>query len=112
MAPYPIPTSTVEHSILQINSILIKNQIEIILVERDKIFNFLATAFFVKKVWQSAANFILFEVFDKKKVLSHCLSNGIVIRDRSNDYNLNNCLRITIGTPEENNFFIEVMKNV
>lgn len=57
------------------------------------------------KVFPSEANFILFTVADPHQVWSSLLEQGILIRD----VGLSGCLRVTIGTDEENQSFIEAL---
>jgi histidinol-phosphate aminotransferase len=64
---------------------------------------------FVRKVYPSDANFLLVKVDDAKGVYNYLLSRGIVVRDRSNVQLCENCLRITIGTEEENTDLVEAM---
>ena len=64
---------------------------------------------FVRKVYPSDANFLLVKVDDAKSVYHYLLSRGIVVRDRSNVQLCDNCLRITVGTEEENTELIEAM---
>ena len=64
---------------------------------------------FVKKVYPSDANFLLVKVDNAKQVYDFLLTRGIVVRDRSNVQLCNNCLRITVGTEEENTELIEAM---
>jgi histidinol-phosphate aminotransferase len=64
---------------------------------------------FVRKVYPSDANFLLVKVDDAKAVYNYLLSRGIVVRDRSNVQLCDNCLRITIGSEEENTELVEAM---
>lgn len=64
---------------------------------------------FVQKVYSSDANFLLVKVDDAKALYNYLLSRGIVVRDRSNVKLCDNCLRITIGTEEENTELVEAM---
>lgn len=54
----------------------------------------------VKKVYPSDANFLLVKVIDAKRMHDYLLSKGIVVSDQS--HHAEGCLRITVGTPEEN----------
>lgn len=65
----------------------------------------------VKKVLTSDANFISFEVEEPKTVFSYLESKGIIIRDRSNQFNFSGYLRVSIGSAEENNKFLTELKN-
>lgn len=64
---------------------------------------------FVQKVYPSDANFLLVKVEDAKAVYNYLLSRGIVVRDRSNVFLCDNCLRITVGTEQENTELVEAM---
>ncbi len=109
IAPYPIPKPIVNIVSQELNIKTVANQINLIKQERDKLFDFLSQLPFVKKVWKSDANFLLFEVNDSKEILDICLANGIVLRDRSSELNLNNCIRVTIGSPCENTFLTVIL---
>ena len=112
IAPYPISNPIVNIALKQLNLKVVEKQINVICLERDKLFEFLSKLRFVNKVWKSDTNFLLFEVENPKMVMDACLNNGIVIRDRSSEYNLNNCLRVTIGSPDENTLLMEVLSRV
>jgi histidinol-phosphate aminotransferase len=64
---------------------------------------------FVRKVYPSDANFLLVKVDDAKAIYQYLLSRGIVVRDRSNVQLCDNCLRITVGTEDENTELVEAM---
>ena len=63
----------------------------------------------VEKVYPSDANFILVKIKDARKVYEFLLTKGIVVRDRSNVKLCDDCLRITIGTEEENTNLIDAL---
>lgn len=64
------------------------------------------------RVYQSWANFVLVDTFcDGQKVFSELLKRGIIVRPTT-AWGLNTCLRITIGTQEENNMLIEALKEI
>lgn len=56
----------------------------------------------VEKVYPSDANFLLVKTTDSKGIYQHLVDKGIIVRDRSKVELCAGCLRITIGTPEEN----------
>ncbi len=64
----------------------------------------------VEKVYPSDANFILVKIKEAKKVYDFLLTKGIVLRDRSNVQLCSDCLRITIGTEQENTFLVDAMQ--
>src|SRR3954470_24418336 len=63
----------------------------------------------VEKVYPSDANFILVKIKDARKIYEFLLTKGIVVRDRSNVKLCDNCLRITVGTEEENTLLVDVV---
>ncbi|MES2761872.1 MAG: histidinol-phosphate transaminase [Bacteroidota bacterium] len=73
-----------------------------IISERKKVSQELSKLSCVKKVYPSEANFILVKTENAKKVYDFLITQKIIVRDRSNVTLCNDCLRITIGTKEEN----------
>jgi histidinol-phosphate aminotransferase len=70
--------------------------------ERDKLAMELENLNFVQKVYPSAANFLLVKMKDAEDVYQHLVNNKVIVRDRSKVELCESCLRITIGTEEEN----------
>ncbi len=64
----------------------------------------------VETVYPSDANFILVKIADARKVYEFLLTKGIVLRDRSNVQLCENCLRITVGTEQENTQLVDAMQ--
>ncbi len=64
----------------------------------------------VEVVFPSDANFLLVRVKDAPATYHYLTDNGIIVRDRSKVNLCYNCIRITVGTPEENNRLIEALK--
>ena len=54
------------------------------------------------QVFPTDANFFLARVTDAPRIYSSLVSKGIIVRNRHKVHLCGNCLRITIGTPEEN----------
>src|ERR1700743_3324398 len=72
------------------------------LLERDKLVLALKDFNFVLDIYPSDANFILVKTTDAKGIYDHLVGQGIIVRDRSKVELCEGCLRITVGTPEEN----------
>ncbi len=66
---------------------------------------------FVEKIYSSDANFILVKVNDANKLYDYLSGNEVIVRNRSKEVHCENCLRITIGTPEENTTLIKLLKS-
>lgn len=67
---------------------------------------------FIEKIYPSDANFILIKVDDATNRYNELIEKGIVIRNRTNDDLCKNCLRITVGTEEENEKLLEKLKSL
>lgn len=63
----------------------------------------------VKKIYRSDANFILVKVNDAPAIYQYLLDKKIITRDRSKVSLCENCLRITIGTPGENEKLLKAL---
>ena len=83
--------------------------IKITVGERDRLVRALGQLSFVKKIYPSDANFLLVKVEDARKVYDYLAEKGIVVRDRSKVELCEECLRITVGTAEENTIVIDVL---
>lgn len=89
---------------------LFKKQIEEIISERERLQTELAKMKDIR-VFPSRANFILFQVAgEAAKCHRYLLENGILVRyGLGKTHGLDQCLRVTVGTREENNLFLEKM---
>ncbi|WP_343633226.1 histidinol dehydrogenase [Fluviicola sp.] len=83
-----------------------------IIGERERLTVFLKSQAAVTEVFPSEANFILFRIPDASAVYRKLLENGVVVRDRSSQFNCSDTLRVSIGTREENNQFIQIMQTL
>lgn len=88
----------------------VRNEVNHILKNRKNLENELAKISFIKKIFPSDANFIMIKVDNAEKRYAQLLENGIVIRNRSNQKFCENCLRITVGTSDENNKMVQILK--
>lgn len=87
----------------------ITKQVAILMEERSKLVGLLSAVSTVKKIYPSEANFLLVEFEDAQKTYSDLIAKGIVVRDRSRQ--VMNTLRITVGTPEENQRLLAALSN-
>lgn len=63
-----------------------------------------------EKVYPTDANFFLAKMTDAKAIYQYLMKQGIIVRDRSRVQLCDNCLRITIGTPQENNTLLGALR--
>jgi histidinol-phosphate aminotransferase len=80
--------------------------------ERERVSKELQGIIGVEEVFPSQANFVLFRMANASNVFAKLLEAEIVIRDRSREPLLSNCLRVTIGTPLENDRFLHRLRAV
>jgi histidinol-phosphate aminotransferase len=66
----------------------------------------------IEKIFPSDANFILFRIAKSKEIYKTMADEGIVCRYRGTEPHCDSCLRVTIGTHEENVKFISLLKQV
>lgn len=64
----------------------------------------------VDRITPSDANFILVKLVEPRELYNFLTSKGIVVRDRSKVELCEGCLRLTIGTPEENKILLDAIK--
>jgi histidinol-phosphate aminotransferase len=86
---------------------VIQSNIKSIVSERKKLFRELSNINGVKP-YESEANFILFRVDNADIVFSKLLKLGVLVRNMNGV--IKDALRVTIGTPEENNSFIKALQ--
>ena len=78
--------------------------------EREKMAGALACMDMVEEVFPSDANFLLVKVNDADAVYSYLIGKGIIVRNRNSVPGCSGCLRISIGTPQENGRLLEALK--
>jgi histidinol-phosphate aminotransferase len=83
-----------------------------ILTQRDKLIKSLKTVKVVDKIFPTDANFVLVRVKDAPATYQYLMDNGIIVRDRSRVTLCYNCIRITVGTPQENEILIHALKQL
>jgi len=93
------------------NADLVNEWITASVQQKEIVIKELSAFNFVEKIYPSDANFFLMKVKDASKLYDYLAENEIVVRNRSRDTGCENCLRITIGTPEENQQLLRLLKN-
>jgi histidinol-phosphate aminotransferase len=88
-----------------------KIQIEIdsIIIQREGLLKVLHQVKFVSKIYSTEANFVLIKVDDASKRYNELIAKGIVIRNRTTQPLCENCLRLTVGTAEENKKLMDAL---
>jgi histidinol-phosphate aminotransferase len=89
-----------------------QSSVSAIIAERKRLKEALRSFKNVKNVYPSDANFLLVRFTESKQVLSELIGRGIIVRDRSGEPGLANCLRITVGTPEQNTLLLNALEEI
>lgn len=88
----------------------VERWVNMILSERETLmdaFNYLPCC---EKVYPTDANFFLAKMTDATKIYDYLVNCSVITRLRSNQPLCRNCIRITIGTPEENNAILAALR--
>lgn len=88
----------------------VKKTIEKIITERNKLIENLTELKLVTKIYHTDANFVLVKTVDANSIYDFLLETGVVVRNRNSVELCEGCLRITIGTAEENAKLLEALK--
>lgn len=101
--PYNLNLLTQEAVLKQVEAVEQKNKwVETLLEERSKMIANLQNLPLVKHIYPTDANFVLAKVDDANKTYNYLVNKGIIVRNRNSVTLCQGCLRITIGTPQEN----------
>jgi histidinol-phosphate aminotransferase len=87
-----------------------KEWIRTILNERPVIIKALRTLPVIERIYPTDANFFLAKVTDADSIYRYLVTKGIIVRNRNSVSLCGNCLRITVGTPEEDKTLFEALK--
>lgn len=111
--PYNINQVTQELALQALEEVgQVNDMIRLLVDMRDALAEVLVQLPGVEKVYPSDANFLLVKIKNAREVYNKLLELGIVVRDRSNVKLCEDCLRITIGTEEENTTLVDALNNL
>jgi histidinol-phosphate aminotransferase len=109
-APYALATPVVEcvEDALQAEGAdTARTWVRQIVAERDALAAAVSRFGFVRRIWPSAANFILVQVDDALAVMKKCGDEGVLLRHFGAE--LADCVRITVGSPAENRRLLQAL---
>ena len=90
----------------------IKEWVNTLLEERTRVMEEFVKLPCCVRVFPTDANFFLAKVYEATQIYNYLVSEGIIVRNRTNVALCNDCLRITIGTKEENEALLEALRKV
>jgi len=110
-APYNISTANQKSALEALENVTgFRQNVKIILSERNGLIRELKGLKVIKKIYPSDTNFILAEVENADRLYLQLLEKKIIIRNRHSV--VKNCVRITVGKPEENQLLITALKKI
>ncbi|RFF27412.1 MULTISPECIES: histidinol-phosphate transaminase [unclassified Wenzhouxiangella] len=111
--PYPLPTPAVAaaETVLEPEAVAYRReQLDLLMDDKRRLVQALETHASIRRVWPGEANFVLVRADDGPGLVRDAAAAGIRLRDQSSQPGLSDCVRITLGTPEENTTFIEFLQ--
>lgn len=109
--PYNINQLTQQQAMRMLDELPRVNQWRMTIVnERRNLLPAFAELPICKAVYPTDANFFLARMTDAESIYHYLVNRGIIVRNRSRVQLCGNCLRITIGTPQENNALLGALR--
>lgn len=110
--PYNINLLTQQHASEMLdNHEQVRRWVDELIQSRDALQKSLAALPHVKGIYPSDANFLLVRFDDAQAVYDYLVGRGIIVRNRNKIRLCENCLRITVGTPQEDRILIETLQS-
>jgi histidinol-phosphate aminotransferase len=113
IAPYPIPAPVAQIASRALDNIGVEKMqkdVAVLKSELQSLKSALQTIGDIKIIGSIHANFVLFKSAQKTELMAYLVKNKMLIRDQSKQIKLDNCLRISIGSPKQNQTLIALIK--
>ncbi|PUV22410.1 histidinol-phosphate transaminase [Sphingobacterium athyrii] len=111
--PYNINQATQDIVLEALNNVdQVNDWIKETVAERERLVRELLELDYVQYITPSDANFILVKMEQPREVYDYLVQYGIIVRDRSKVELCEGCLRITVGTPAENQTLLEKLNQI
>ncbi len=108
--PYNIGAATINQARIALEKADdVQEKIHVLLSERRRLVIELMKLKCIEYVYPSDANFLLVKTTGADNIYQYLCENGIIVRNRSKEIFCENCLRITIGTPTENDRLLFIL---
>lgn len=115
LAPYALSTPVIDcvmNALLPNRLAFAAKNIKATVAARDELAEQLRKLPVVERIWPSDANFLLVRFHDVDVVRQATADAGILLRHFSDEAGLSGCLRITVGSANENDMLINVLSNI
>ncbi len=112
-APYPVPTPCAELALAGLSPAALaqtRERVALVKSERERLQAALASTAGVLRVYPSQGNYLLVRFADAESAFRALLAVGVVVRDQRAAPQLDNALRITIGSPEQNDRLLAALQ--
>lgn len=110
--PYNINQLTQEFALQQLKKPeVMQAQVAELLAQRNIMADELERLKFVQRVYPSEANFLLVRVDDPQAIYHYLIDQQIIVRDRSKVVLCEGCLRVTVGTQQENQQLLQTLND-
>ncbi|MBY6204670.1 histidinol-phosphate transaminase [Halomonas denitrificans] len=112
IAPYPLPTPTVNTALSALTPDALAAQAKSLATladEKQRLVESLRKTDWISAMWPGEANFVLVRVPDAAALIEAAADAGIRLRNQSAQPGLDNCVRISVGAPAENDALIEFL---
>ena len=111
--PYNVNQLTQEQAMKRLKDTQpVEQWVNILLQERGRTMEAFGELPICEKIYPTDANFFLAKVKDAQKTYDYLVDKGIIVRNRTRISLCNNCLRVTIGTREENNELLGALRDM
>ena len=111
--PYNVNQLTQEQAMKRLKDTQpVEQWINILLQERGRTMEAFGELPICEKIYPTDANFFLAKVKNAQKTYDYLVDKGIIVRNRTRVSLCNNCLRVTIGTREENNELLGALRDM
>lgn len=111
--PYNVNQLTQEQALRRLSdTYAVEQWVKMLIHERGRMIEAFEQLPLCTKVYPTDANFILIKVVDAQKIYDYLVEKGIIVRNRTRVTLCQNCLRVTIGTREENNELLAALRKL
>ena len=111
--PYNVNLLTQEQAMKRLKDTQpVEQWVNILLQERGRTMEAFGELPICEKIYPTDANFFLAKVKDAQQTYDYLVDKGIIVRNRTRISLCNNCLRVTIGTREENNELLGALRDM
>lgn len=112
-APYPLPSPCVQLALAGLSEPALaqtRSRVLTVRAERERLRHELQACAGVRRVYASQGNYLLVRFLDAEATFRRLLAAGVVVRDMRASPQLGDALRISVGSPEENDALLSALR--